>query len=124
MTSKGPFRLKAFYDSMILQAGDGALDWGPSSGLCVYCSGGRYDRGSPVAPLHQPRGTGGHSVNTHASPACLISNREGYKVLGSGTALHVNSGQDENVTCWFCLYKQYLAYSVPEFVSCAVYFFC
>lgn len=61
-------------------------------------------------------------MNIHAGLGSLISNREGIKVRGSVTALHVNSGRDENVTRWFCLYKQYLAYSVPKLVSCAVYF--
>lgn len=80
-------------------------------------------KGSPTGLLHQPRGTGGHSVNIHPGLGRLISIREGIKVRESVTALHVNSGRDENVTRWFCL-EQYLAYSVPELVSCAVYFFC
>lgn len=45
-------------------------------------------KGSPTAPLHQPWGTTGLSVNIHAGLECLISNREGIKVFGSVTALH------------------------------------
>ena len=93
----------------------------PAGAGVSFVQKGDVPKGSPPAPLHQPQGTGGHSVKIHAGLGCLISNTEGIKVLGSVT---VNSGQDENVICRFCLYKQYLAYSVPELVSCAVYFFC
>lgn len=81
--------------------------WDPFLGLCACIRGrsvvqkGDVPKGSPTAPLHQPRQTGGHSMNIYAVLGCLISNREGIKVLGSVTALHVNSGQDENITHWF-----------------------